>query len=233
MIYDENDIYECIFLERLNRFVAKVIIDSEETLVHVKNTGRCKELLINGRKGYVVKSKNLNRKYLFDLVAIYKDNILVNIDSQLPNKVVYDFLKAENIFKNIQNIKREVTYKNSRFDIYVEHLNENNELEKVFIEVKGVTLFDGDFARFPDAPTERGAKHLNELVDAIDNGYRAYVFFLVQASGITRFTGNIATDEKFCEALKKAHNKGVGVLSYNSIVTCSNVIVNEKVEVLL
>ncbi len=233
MIYDKNDVYECVFLERLNRFVAKVLIGDEETLVHVKNTGRCKELLISGRKGYVVKSKNITRKYLYDLVAIYKDELLVNIDSQLPNKVVYDFLKAENIFKNIQNIKREVTYKNSRFDIYVEYFTDYNVLEKAFIEVKGVTLFEDDFARFPDAPTERGAKHLHELADALENGYKAYVFFLVQASGIKKFTGNVQTDAKFCEALKNASNKGVGILCYNSLVTSTDLFINEKVEVLI
>ncbi len=230
MIYNKDDVYECIFLERLNRFVARVILDNEEILVHVKNTGRCKELLIEGRTGYLVKSHNENRKYKYDLVAIYKDDLLVNIDSQLPNKVVYDYLKAGNIFKNLVTIKREVTYKNSRFDIYLEYMNEKSELEKAFIEVKGVTLFEGDFAKFPDAPTERGAKHLLELVDARENGYKAFVFFLIQAEGIKFFSGNSERDPKFCVALNTAYDSGVEVLCYNSKVTTTDVVIKEKVE---
>ncbi len=230
MIYNKDDVYECIFLERLNRFVARVVFDGVEILVHVKNTGRCKELLIEGRTGYLVKSHNESRKYQYDLVAIYKEELLVNIDSQLPNKVVYDYLKSENIFKNIVNIKREVTYKNSRFDIYLEYMNDKNELEKAFIEVKGVTLFDGEFAKFPDAPTDRGAKHLLELVDARKNGYKAFVFFLIQAEGIKYFSGNHERDEKFCDALRIAYEEGVEVLCYNSKVTTTDVELKEKVE---
>lgn len=231
-VYNVEDTYECVFLERLNRFVARVILDNEEILVHVKNTGRCKELLINGRVGYLVKSYNLERKYMYDLVAIEKEGILVNIDSQLPNKVVYDFLKDENIFKNILEIRREVTYKNSRFDIYIKHLNEMDIVEEIFVEVKGVTLFDDDLAMFPDAPTERGTKHLNELVDAMENGYKSYVFFLVQAEGVKSFKGNFERDSKFCEALNNAHSKGVGILCYNSTVTPEDLVINEKVEFL-
>ncbi len=230
MIYNKDDIYECIFLERLNRFVARVVLDGEEILVHIKNTGRCKELLIEGRTGYLVKSHNESRKYKYDLVAVYKDDLLVNIDSQLPNQVVYEYIKAENIFKNIVTIKREVTYKNSRFDIYLEYMNDKNELEKAFMEVKGVTLFEGEQAKFPDAPTDRGAKHLLELVDARENGYKAFVFFLVQAEGIKYFSGHRERDEKFCKALDTAYDSGVEVLCYNSKVTMDNVVIKEKVE---
>ncbi len=229
MIYNENDVYECIFLERLNRFVARVLLNDEEVLVHVKNTGRCKELLIEGRKGYLVKSHNEKRKYMYDLVAIYKGDILVNIDSQLPNKVVFNFVKEGNIFKDIINIKQEVTYKNSRFDIYVEYKNEDGVLEKAFIEVKGVTLFKGDYAKFPDAPTTRGTKHLTELIDASENGYKTYVFFLIQAKGIKYFSGNIENDEKFCNTLNEADKKGVKILCYNSEVTKTGVKIIEKV----
>ncbi len=230
-MYNKEDVYQCVFLERLNRFVAKVILNEEEILVHVKNTGRCKELLIAGRLGYLVKSHNEKRKYKYDLVAIYKDDLLVNIDSQLPNKVVYDFIKAENLFKNIVTIKREVTFKNSRFDIYVEYINKNEEIEKAFIEVKGVTLFDGKSARFPDAPTQRGTKHLLELVEAKKEGYKAFVFFLVQAEGIKSFSGNSEMDKAFCDALNIAYQNGVEVICYNSIVTSCDVNINEKVEI--
>ncbi len=230
MIYNEEDVYKCIFLERLNRFVARVLLNGEEILVHVKNTGRCKELLIEGREGYLLKSHNLNRKYIYDLVAIYKNDLLINIDSQLPNKVVFNFIKEGNIFENVINIKKEVTYKNSRFDIYVEYKNKNDEIEKAFIEVKGVTLFDGDYAKFPDAPTERGSKHLIELIDASKNGYKSYVFFLVKAEGIKYFSGNKENDKKFCNTLNEAYNNNVEVLCYNSKVTPTDVTIVDKVK---
>lgn len=231
-IYNIKDVYECVFLERINRFVARVKLNGEEIQVHVKNTGRCKELLINGRKGYLVKSHNEKRKYMYDLVAIDKNGLLVNIDSQLPNKVVFDYLNEENIFRNIIEIKREVTYKNSRFDIYIKHINDDNVEEEVFVEVKGVTLFKGDLALFPDAPTDRGAKHLNELVDAKENGYRACVFFLIQAEGLKKFKGNIERDIKFCNALENAFNNGVEVFCYDSKVKPEDVTINSKLEFL-
>ncbi len=233
MVYNEDLVFECIFIERVNRFVARVMLDGEETLVHVKNTGRCKELFIEGRVAYLEKSLNENRKYLYDLIAIYKDDLLINIDSQIPNKVVADYISAGNIFSNVSLLKREVTYKNSRFDLYVEYINKDKQLAKAFIEVKGVTLFDDDLAMFPDAPTTRGAKHLGELVDAYENGYETYVFFLVQAKGIKRFMGNIERDKNFCDALKNASNKGVKVLCFNSNVTKSDIVVNEEVEVII
>lgn len=230
-IYETKDIYECIFLERLNRFVARVILveSGEEILVHVKNTGRCKELLIEGRKGYLLKSHNENRKYKYDLISIYKENLLINIDSQIPNKVVFDFINNGLLVDNITKLKKEVTFENSRFDIYFERLNEQNELEKVFMEVKGVTLFDGDLAKFPDAPTERGTKHLLELVKAKEEGYRAYVFFLIQGEGIKRFRGNFERDENFCNALKYAKEMGVEILCFNCEISKDNIKIKEKV----
>ncbi len=233
MVYNENLVFECVFIERINRFVARVNLNGEEILVHVKNTGRCKELFIEGRVAYLEKSLNEKRKYMYDLIAIYKDDLLINIDSQIPNKVVFDYIEAGNLFSNITLLKREVTYKNSRFDLYVEYINDENELKKAFIEVKGVTLFEGDTAMFPDAPTTRGAKHLNELVDAFENGYEAYVFFLAQAKGIKKFHGNVERDEKFCNALKNAKDMGVKILCFNSEVTSSNIVVNEPVEILI
>ncbi len=137
------------------------------------------------------------------------------------------------MFNNVTLLKREVTYKNSRFDLYVEYINEENLLKKVFIEVKGVTLFDGDLAMFPDAPTTRGAKHLDELVDATQKGYETYVFFLAQAKGIKRFRGNLERDKNFCEALKNAYEKGVKVLCYNSSVTSTNIEVCDEVEIII
>ncbi len=231
-MYKKEDIYECIFLERLNRFVARVILKetNEEILVHVKNTGRCKELLIEGCRGYLLKSHNSERKYQYDLISVYKGEILVNIDSQIPNKVVYDFIAEGKLFENVITLKREVTFEKSRFDIYLEKLNGNNDVEKVFIEVKGVTLFDGNKATFPDAPTERGAKHLMELVEAKKQGYLAYIFFLVQAEGIKEFKGNLERDVNFCKALDFAVENGVEIFCYNCKVTDSDIKIYEKVE---
>ncbi|MFV0520142.1 MAG: DNA/RNA nuclease SfsA [Lachnospirales bacterium] len=232
-MYIKEDIVECIFLERLNRFVGRVLIDDNEILVHIKNTGRCKELLIEGVKGYLLKSNNEKRKYMYDLIAVYKGDILVNIDSQLPNSVVYNYIKNGNLFKNILEIKREVTYKNSRFDIYLKYVSYKNDIKEAFIEVKGVTLFDDECARFPDAPTLRGTKHLNELIDAKENGYDTYVFFLIQADGIKFFSGNIEKDKVFCDTLKKSYECGVNILCYNSSVTPSVVTVKDSVELLI
>ncbi len=232
MVYNEDLVFECIFIERINRFVARVLLEGNETLVHVKNTGRCKELFIEGRVAYIEKSLNENRKYMYDLIAIYKDDLLINIDSQVPNKVVYNFINSGNLFSNVTLLKREVTYKNSRFDLYLEYINNEDVLKKAFIEVKGVTLFEDDLAMFPDAPTTRGAKHLEELANAYENGYEAYVFFLAQAKGIKRFKGNNERDKNFCISLKNANNKGVKVLCFNSNVSSCDIAVNEAVEVI-
>lgn len=232
-MYREEAVRGCIFVKRLNRFVATVIIQEsgKEVDVHVKNTGRCKELLVPGSIGYVVKSENPNRKYEYDLVLIYKGDSLVNFDSQIPNKVVTDYIAGGNLFTNITLVKREVTYKNSRFDIYVERLNEKNQVEKIFIEVKGVTLFEGDAASFPDAPTVRGTKHVGELAECINDGYKAYIFFLVQTEGVKTFSPNHEIDPSFSESLKKASTKGVNVLCYNTKVSKTNLIIKEQVEV--
>ncbi len=233
MIYDKEQIFECVFLKRLNRFVATVILDGKEIDVHVKNTGRCRELLISGVKGYLLKSDNLNRKYAYDLIAVYKGDLLVNIDSQVPNTVVYNFLKSGKLFPNIISIKKEVTFKSSRFDIYFERYLEDGSIEKAFMEVKGVTLFDGDRALFPDAPTTRGAKHLNELVVAKEEGYGAYVFFLIQGEGLKTFESNKERDENFAKALENAYNMGVEVHCYNSKVEPCNITVKDKMKFLV
>lgn len=232
-MYDINNVYECTFVKRLNRFVATVLLDGEKIDVHVKNTGRCKELLLEGTKGYLVKSDNPKRKYAYDLVAIYKGKDLVNFDSQIPNYAVYQFLKKETLFKNIVEIKREVTYGKSRFDIYLEHKLADGTIEKVFVEVKGVTLYEEEVASFPDAPTERGTKHVNELVECLQEGYKTYILFVAQVSHIQYFKPNRQLDPKFSLALQNAANAGVGVLCYNCIVDKSGIIIKDKVEVIL
>ncbi len=232
-MYNINNIYECIFIKRNNRFVATVLLDGNEIDVHVKNTGRCKELLIPGSKAYLVKSENSKRKYAYDLVSIYKGDELVNFDSQLPNEVVANYISEGRLFSNVQTVKREVTYNKSRFDVYVERKMENDEIEKLFVEVKGVTLFENKHAKFPDAPTERGTKHIYELVDSIADGYRACIFFLVQTENVTSFSANDVMDPKFAAALKYAKEMGVEVYCFNSKVTKNEVIINERVNIVI
>lgn len=232
-MYDEQMIYECTFVRRLNRFVATVSLDGEEIDVHVKNTGRCKELLIPGSKGYLVKSANLKRKYAYDLIAIYKGNDLVNFDSQVPNEVVSDYIMSGKLFSNVSKVKREVTYNKSRFDIYVERTGDDGNLEKIFVEVKGVTLYENGKASFPDAPTIRGAKHVEELVEAQKDGYKSYIFFLVQTESVNSFSPNSEIDPKFSMVLKQAVSNGVEVLCYNTVVTSSTITVKEKVKVII
>ncbi len=232
-MYDQKMIYECIFVKRLNRFVATVILDGVEIDVHVKNTGRCKELLIPGSKGYLVKSENIKRKYQYDFIAIYKGEELVNFDSQLPNEVVADFIVSGNLFSNVIKVKREVKYGNSRFDVYIERLDGDGNLEKIFLEVKGVTLFEADKASFPDAPTLRGTKHVEELVTALDDGYKAYIFFLVQTANVTKFEPNYKIDPKFATAIRHAVNRGVNVVCFNTNVSPDQVTIKSQVEVLI
>ncbi len=232
-MYDQNMIYECTFVKRLNRFVATVILNGEEIDVHVKNTGRCKELLISGSIGYLVKSDNSKRKYEYDLIAIYKGYDLVNFDSQLPNAVVSEFIMDGKLFSNVTKVKREVKYGNSRFDIYVERYDSDGTLEKIFVEVKGVTLFENGIASFPDAPTLRGRKHIEELVTAAKDGYKSYVFFLVQTEHVFEFTANSVIDPGFANAIKSAMEQGVQVLCYNSKVTKDSLVINQDVSVKL
>ncbi len=228
-MYNEEKIYECMFIKRLNRFVATVNLDGDEIDVHVKNTGRCKELLLAGSKGYLVKSDNSKRKYAYDLIAIYKGDELVNFDSQIPNEVVANYVLDGKLFDNVISVKREVKYGNSRFDVYVERYGENGEREKIFIEVKGVTLFEGNHASFPDAPTERGRKHVGELVECMKDGYKAYIFFLVQTANVTKFSPNSEIDPKFATALSDAAKQGVEILCFNTEVTPSTIEIKEEV----
>ena len=218
-------IKEGIFISRPNRFIAIVNIDGKEETCHVKNTGRCKELLIKGSKVFLEDcSHNPNRKTKYDLIAVYKGDCLVNMDSQAPNKVVQEWLPK--LFPDITLIRPETKYKNSRFDFYVE-----TETEKIFMEVKGVTLeVDGE-ARFPDAPTERGVKHIQELIACRKDGYEAYIIFVVQMKGVTHFVPNVATHPEFAEALKNAKKQGVKILCYDCKVTPDELVLDKEVKV--
>lgn len=218
-----NNIYEGKFLERPNRFIAICEIDGKEEICHVKNTGRCRELLIKGATVYLEKSSNPNRKTQFDLVSVEKNSKLINMDSQIPNYVVVESL--DKIFNDITFIKQEYKYGNSRFDIYVE-----TKTEKIFVEVKGVTLENDGVVRFPDAPTERGIKHLKELQKAVTEGYRACVVFLVQMNGVKYFEPNYETHSEFAEELKNANENGVEILVFDSVVSPYGIKLNNKVK---
>lgn len=225
-----NEIIEGIFIKRINRFIAEVLINNKIEEVHVKNTGRCKELFIEGRKCYLEKSNNLNRKTKYSLISIYKDDLLINIDSQIPNRVVYDSIVSKKILSELNpiNVTREKQYKNSRFDIkfYSEKLEKD-----FFLEVKGVTLEENGIAMFPDAPTERGSKHILELIDASKNGYGAIIVFLIQFSNAKLFTPNAITDPNFSNNLELASNSSVEILSYDSIITKNSIKIDKSVKV--
>lgn len=221
-------IIEATFLKRPNRFIAHVLINGEEEIVHVRNTGRCKELLIPGAKIILEDcSHNKNRKTKYSLIAVWKEDMLVNMDSQIPNAAVYKAIKENRIkgLENLSHIKREVTFGNSRFDIYFE-----SGEQKGFIEIKGVTLEDNSIAMFPDAPTERGTKHVLEMIDAVKQGYRGIIFFLLQMKGPTLLTPNYEMDKKFSQSLILAQENGVEILVYDSIVTNDKIIVDKIVK---
>lgn len=209
-----NHIVPGIFLERPNRFIAYVEIAGRKETVHVKNTGRCRELLQPGALVYLEKSDNPARKTQYDLVAVQKGNLLINMDSQAPNKVVEEWLCAGELFSDVVTVRPETTYGNSRFDFYVE-----TSTERIFIEVKGVTLEENGVVRFPDAPSERAVKHVEELVQAYRDGYQVYVLFVIQMEEAKFFTPNKDTHPAFAQALEEAAKQGVRVLAYSCSVT--------------
>lgn len=194
----------------------------------MKNTGRCRELLVPNATVYLEKSDNPNRKTLFDLVAVEKGSRLINMDSNAPNTAVGIWLSKGDLINNPTLVRAETKYGNSRFDFYVE-----SEKEKAFIEVKGVTLEQNGVVMFPDAPTQRGVKHINELVKCIADGYKAYLVLVIQMENVEYFTPNKDTDPEFAQAIKMACNAGVTVLAMDCHVTTNNMEINKKVEVRL
>lgn len=217
------------FIERPNRFIAKVEIEGVTETVHVKNTGRCRELLVKGATVYLEKSDNPLRKTQYDLISVFKNNkTLINMDSQIPNAVTEEWLKKGNIFSKNALIRREVTHNKSRFDFYIEE-----EKRKIFLEVKGCTLETDGIARFPDAPTQRGVKHINELIDCISEGYEAYILFVIQMKGINHFEPNDTTHKAFGDALRQAEKSGVKILAYDCIVTPNSIDIDKEIKVKL
>ena len=197
------------FIDRPNRFIAHVDIDGNTATVHVKNTGRCKELLLPGVDVTLSISDNPSRKTKYDLISVYKNGIgWINIDSQAPNVVVKEWLENNpDLFKNITLLHPEYTYGNSRVDFYLECGE-----RKIFIEVKGCTLEIDKVGYFPDAPTERGVKHLHELAGAVKEGYECYIAFVIAMNGITKVLPNIETHPEFGVALDEAVKAGVKIL---------------------
>lgn len=224
-----KNITEAIFISRPNRFIAVVEIGGEWVTVHVKNTGRCRELLTEGGRVFLERSENPARKTPYDLVAVIKrtesGEMFINMDSSAPNEAVAEWLPVSGIFSPQAVFRREVTHKNSRFDFYAEDGD-----RRAFIEVKGVTLEDRGVAYFPDAPTERGVKHLCELTECIAEGYEAYVIFVMQMKGIDKFRPNDAMHPQFGEALRAAADKGVNIIAVDCTVSCDEMKIDSLVE---
>lgn len=216
------------FLERPNRFVAYVDIDGRKETVHVKNTGRCKELLRPGAIVYLQEFDPSARKTKWDLIAVEKNGRIINMDSQIPNKVVKEWLESGGLFQNVTKIRPEYTYGDSRVDLYVEA-----DGKKVLIEVKGVTLEEDGRVRFPDAPSERAVKHVEELKRAVGEGYEAYIFFVIQMKDVRYFTPNMDTHPAFGEALREAALAGVHVIAYDCQVDCDKITLADEVKVVL
>ena len=225
-----QNIYKGNFKSRPNRFIAYVEIDGEIEVCHVKNTGRCKELLIPDATVYLEKSANPDRKTAYDLVAVEKGSRLINMDSQIPNRVVEEWIESGGLMGDNPFIKPESKYGDSRFDFYLQ--SENAE-RKAYAEVKGCTLEKDGIAIFPDAPTIRGVKHINELIKCAESGFEAYIIFLIQMKDVKYFMPNYETHLQFGEALKAAQKKGVKILAFDSIVTHDSINLNKPVEIRL
>ncbi len=216
------------FLERPNRFIAYAELDGKTEVIHVKNTGRCAELLIPGASIYVQESDNPARKTKWDLIGVEKGSRMINMDSQVPNLVVKEWIESGHLTSDIRMVRPETAYGNSRFDLYVE-----TGSSRIFIEVKGVTLEEEGVVRFPDAPSDRAVKHLQELEKAVREGYEAYVFFVIQMKGVRYFTPNMDTHPAFCEALKSAKAAGVNILAYDCRVSGDQIEIADPVPVVL
>lgn len=218
---------DAVFLQRPNRFIAQVLLHGQEETVHVKNTGRCKELLVPGAKVYLEKGKNPARKTAWDLIAVEKGDRLINMDSQLPNKVAEEWL-AQGGFGHFSQLFREQTWGASRLDFC---LKDSHRIK--YVEVKGVTLEEGGKVYFPDAPTARGVKHLEELTRIRREGMEAAVLFVVQMDGVTAFSPNDATDPAFGDALRRAADAGVEIAALDCVVRPEEVTPGQRVPVVL
>ena len=220
------NICEGRFELRPNRFIAHVAMEGRTEICHVKNTGRCRELLLPGAVVYLERAGNPLRKTQYDLIAVRKGELLINMDAQAPNKVFGEWAAAGGFLPGVTAIRPEFTWGDSRFDFRLE-----DGQGPIFVEVKGVTLEESGEARFPDAPTERGAKHLRGLLRAVEEGYRAAVCFVIQMKGPTVFRPNDRTDPAFGQALRQAAAGGVRVLAVDCRVEPDSLSVDSFVPV--
>ncbi len=216
------------FMARPNRFIARVELDGVETVCHVKNTGRCRELLLPGAAVYLERGQSPARKTAWDLVAVEKGERLINMDAQAPNKVFEEFTLAGKFLPGLRSLRREYVWEDSRFDFLLEDLS-----GPMLVEVKGVTLEEDGTVLFPDAPTERGVKHLHGLARAVGRGFRAAVCFVVQMEAVRCFRPNDATHPAFGEALRQAAEAGVAVYAYDCHVTPETLEMREPVAIVL
>lgn len=221
-----QDVVPGRFLARPNRFIAQVETEEGIQTVHVKNTGRCRELLVPGAAVYLERSASPNRKTAFDLIAVRKGELLINMDAQAPNQVFAEWVSAH--LPEGAVLHREYSYGGSRLDFCVE-----GPKGRYLIEVKGVTLEEGGAARFPDAPTERGVKHIQELQKAAEAGLGAALFFVVQMEGMRSVAPNDETHPAFGQALRTAAARGVRVCAYDCAVTPDSLTIRREVPVLL
>ena len=218
------------FISRPDRFTAIVLVGGSEEKVHVKNTGRCRALLLPDASVYLAEADNPDRKTRYDLIAVEKvlddgSKILINMDSQAPNKAAGEWLRSGGLFGEGASVRSEVRYRDSRFDFYIEQGE-----RRIFLEVKGVTLEREGVAMFPDAPTERGLKHVRELAECINEGYEAYVLFVIQMKGMHLFRPNNATHPQFGEALAEAQRRGVNIAAYDCIVAPDSMTIDQPVD---
>ena len=214
------------FIDRPNRFVARVKIGDEVHTVHVKNTGRCRELLVPGAVVYLERAGNPMRKTQYDLIAVRKGDLLINMDAQAPNKVFGEWAAAGGFLPEVTAIRPEFTWGDSRFDFRLE-----DGQGPIFVEVKGVTLEEAGEVRFPDAPTQRGAKHLRGLLRAVEQGYRAAVCFVIQMKGPSVFRPNDRTDPAFGQALRQAAAGGVQVVAVDCLTEPDSLVIDGLVSV--
>ncbi len=223
-----GDVREGRFLARPNRFIAQVELDGVVHTVHVKNTGRCRELLVPGAAVYLERSGNPGRKTQFDLIAVRKGDLLINMDAQAPNRVFAEWAAAGGFLQGVRSIRPEYRFGDSRLDFCLE-----TDTGKHLVEVKGVTLEDGGAARFPDAPTERGVKHIRELARAVEGGLEATLFFVVQMERIRSVSPNDGTHPAFGAALREAASAGVHVRAFDCAVTPDSIAIRREVAVIL
>lgn len=216
------------FIARPNRFIAHVETEGRVEVCHVKNTGRCRELLRPGAAVYLAAAENPARKTRWDLVAVEKGDLLINMDAQAPNRVFREWAEAGRFLPGLTVIRPEYTWEDSRFDFLLEDGD-----GPCFVEVKGVTLEEHGEVRFPDAPTQRGVKHLRGLMRAVEQGCRAAVFFVIQMKGAVCFRPNDAAHPAFGQALREAAAAGVSVLAYDCRVTPDSLELDAPVPALL